>query len=783
MKIRHPLFHFCFLVFSGTTLLALPIPGLFNTGVSTNNTLLLAGAIDPHYQIIASDDPGFPGPNAFTLSAGFPVPPWIAEGPDSRWIAPRAQQGTGNAEGNYTYRTTFSLAGFDPAKASIAGKWAVDNGGVDIVLNGASLGIINNLGFTSFSDFAIVSGFVTGTNTLDFIVSNAPTTPNPTGLRVEMRGTVELPSEAPSIVVQPVGANVVTGETANLSVTADGTPPLTFQWRFNGTNVVGATETNLVLTGLTAQQSGAYTVVVGNSFGSVTSVVANVTVSNPIPGLFNTGVGSNGAVLDDYAIDPHYQLSLNANDAATTDTTVQDSTVFPIVSGPWVANSDTSKWIGPIGETSAAAGGDYTYRLRFDLTGLDPATAFITGLWSTDNEGTGIRLNGISLGLRNSAQFGSFTAFSITNGFLSGTNTLEFSVNNAGGGYTGLRVDQIRGGALKKTGPSAQAPKIVQQPLSQSVLVGESATLSVVADSTLPLSFQWKLNDNIVVGATAASLVVSNVQAQVEGSYTVTISNSAGQTVSAPAVLTVLERVPGLFNTGVGVDGKVLADLQTDPHYLIVTNAQDSASTAAPVEDSTVFPIVAGPWVANTDASKWIGPLGETSAAAGGDYAYKLEFDLTGFDPATAFVAGLWATDNLGLDILLNGKSTGLHNDAQFTSYTAFTLTNGFTSGRNKLEFVLNNAAAGYTGLRIDALRGGAKKPASTQPALTVTRSGKNQITLSWPRNAGDFNVFASETIVAGTWAKISEPIQSSGDQNSVVVGVSGKARFFRLQR
>ncbi len=50
-----------------------PIPGLFNTGVGANGTVLASGAVDPHWQLILSADAGFPGPSAIVVNdSGFP---------------------------------------------------------------------------------------------------------------------------------------------------------------------------------------------------------------------------------------------------------------------------------------------------------------------------------------------------------------------------------------------------------------------------------------------------------------------------------------------------------------------------------------------------------------------------------------------------------------------------------------------------------------------------------------------------------------------------------------
>src|SRR6266540_2933410 len=119
-----------------------PIPKLFNTGVDDTGALLAESQGDSHYTIAASPDPNFPGPDAFTLEPGYPVGPWIEEGPNSRWIAPQANQRTGNAPGVYTFGTTFDLTGLDPASAQISGRTSADNSIVAVRLNANDLGIM-----------------------------------------------------------------------------------------------------------------------------------------------------------------------------------------------------------------------------------------------------------------------------------------------------------------------------------------------------------------------------------------------------------------------------------------------------------------------------------------------------------------------------------------------------------------------------------------------------------------------------------------------------------------
>ena len=262
---------------------AAPIPGLFNTGVANTGALLAAGSIDPHWRMIQSADPAFPGPNAIVLNdAGFPIPPWLANGPASKWLAPQASQATGNQPGDYTYRITFDLAGLEPSTAVITGRWSSDNTGPAVLLNGVATGGISDGNFPALGNaFTINSGFIDGINTLDFVVNNAGTTPNPTGFRAELSGTADPllpPGVPPTVTTQPGSRAVSMGETVNLVVTALGSRPLSYQWRFNGGPIPNATNAALSLVGVTQANVGGYDVIVSNPWGSATSQVATVRI-------------------------------------------------------------------------------------------------------------------------------------------------------------------------------------------------------------------------------------------------------------------------------------------------------------------------------------------------------------------------------------------------------------------------------------------------------------------------------------------------------------------------
>lgn len=81
---------------------------------------------------------------------------------------------------------------------------------------------------------------------------------------------------APTISAQPASQSACLGQSVLLSVTAAGTAPLSYQWRKDGTNIAGATTAIYTIPAATAADAGAYTVVVSNPCGSVTSTPATL---------------------------------------------------------------------------------------------------------------------------------------------------------------------------------------------------------------------------------------------------------------------------------------------------------------------------------------------------------------------------------------------------------------------------------------------------------------------------------------------------------------------------
>jgi hypothetical protein len=86
----------------------------------------------------------------------------------------------------------------------------------------------------------------------------------------------------PSITVQPVPQVVVAGSTLTLSVSAEGTAPLAYQWENSAGAIDGATNNSLVVDPALTNYTDNYWVVVSNAYGVVTSQTAAVFVYAPV---------------------------------------------------------------------------------------------------------------------------------------------------------------------------------------------------------------------------------------------------------------------------------------------------------------------------------------------------------------------------------------------------------------------------------------------------------------------------------------------------------------------
>lgn len=98
----------------------------------------------------------------------------------------------------------------------------------------------------------------------------------------------EATAGAPFISLQPSSLSTNVYSTVLFSVAGGGAPPLSYLWLkggvplANSTHISGANTANLTVNNVLGPDAGAYNAVLSNQFGSITSVVASLTVQDPV---------------------------------------------------------------------------------------------------------------------------------------------------------------------------------------------------------------------------------------------------------------------------------------------------------------------------------------------------------------------------------------------------------------------------------------------------------------------------------------------------------------------
>jgi sugar lactone lactonase YvrE len=114
----------------------------------------------------------------------------------------------------------------------------------------------------------------------------------------------------------------------------------------------------------------------------------------------------------------------------------------------------------------------------------------------------------------------------------SGTFAISISTTNAGGSSSAILN-------LSVSAAAPTPPSITSQPISQTVTLGSSVVFISSASGTL-LSYQWYFNGVLIPGAISSTYTIPSTLASNSGTYTVTVSNSAGTVTSQAAQLSVL---------------------------------------------------------------------------------------------------------------------------------------------------------------------------------------------------------------------------------------------------
>ena len=358
--------------------------------------------------------------------------------------------------------------------------------------------------------------------------------------------TVNAAPVAPSITTQPSSVTITAGQTATFSVTATGTAPLSYQWKKNGTSIPGATAASYTTPAETTADNGAqFIVVVSNSAGNVTSNAATLTV-NPAP------------VAPSITTQPS-SVTISAGQTATFSVTVTGTAPLSYQwsqNGTAISGATSSSYTTPA-ETTSASGAQFTVVVSNSVGSVISNAATLTVNPAPVAPSITTQPSSVTI------TAGQTATFSVT---ATGTAPLSYQWKKNGTTITGATaasyttpaettadngaqfivvvsnsVGNVTSNAATLTvNPAPVAPSITAQPSSVTITAGQTATFSVTATGTAPLSYQWKKNGTTITGATAASYTTpAETTADNGAQFTVLVSNSAGSATSNAATLTV----------------------------------------------------------------------------------------------------------------------------------------------------------------------------------------------------------------------------------------------------
>jgi len=432
----------------------------------------------------------------------------------------------------------------------------------------ASGGLTNNLVWSAsvgtFSGNVWTSPTVVGTYTITATSVDEPA--------VFVTTTASI--SAPVIVTQPASQHVCTGSSIVLSVTA--TYAASYQWSLNSVPITGATSATYTIPSAAAGNAGNYSVTVTNGAGSVTSNFAVVAVGSTI-----TSNPANLTVLPTqtamFAVAAQglppftYQWYLIAS-GATSGTAITGATSSTYITPAVDTTYNGDQYYATVTDSCAGAPLTSTAATLTVVAGNAAPTIVTQPVGESVPPGDTTTFTVVASGTPALAyQWYVIPAGQTTGVLVSGATAASYTVPGAD---TAVSNDQDQyyvvvtnnyGQAVSQPAPLAVGDGILitQQPVTQYVIVGASATFQVTAVSDLPLTYQWfeaapgSSSFTAIPGATGSTFTQSDATLAESGSvFYVVVSN--GSTTSVVSVSA------GLFVGPLSVPGN-LCDTNWSP--------------------------------------------------------------------------------------------------------------------------------------------------------------------------------------------------------------------------
>jgi hypothetical protein len=411
-----------------------------------------------------------------------------------------------------------------------------------------------------------------------------------------------IPLIPPLSIIGPQSQAVCFGSPAVFSVTANGLPPFSYQWRTNGIPIAGATNNTYLNNNPGAADAlPGYDVIVSNPSQSVTSLVAHLVFTYSAPGFaippasqilppgisnatFSASVSGDaplsfqwrtnavpvaGATNTSFTItnvtpaDAANAIDFVASNPCGSITSAPVSVIFPAVFYP-AYDSGAGFFSGENLILTNTSGEIFSVWSSPDPS-LSVTNWTFEGVMSEVLLGTkGTSLYGINLNPATSPVYYIFAQTNqgpyITNEPLVWLTTPDFVSFNV----VCSNVTISPAGIFE----FPQPPSITLSPQSQTVLAGKTVSFNVQATGP-GLGYQWLVNNTTISGASSSMLTLSNASTTLAGPYQVIVTNSLGAATSSVATLTVF--LPPTLNLGVGSPGtlQLSANSVTGLNYVV----------------------------------------------------------------------------------------------------------------------------------------------------------------------------------------------------------------------